>query len=666
MYFNGCWRRVEIDDTLPTSTNSRLLHVVDRAHPGLLWPALTEKAYLKVRGGYDFPGSNSGTDLAVLSGWIPQQVFLHDADIEPDCLWEEILEAFNNGNIFLTIGTGKLSRREQKQLGLAAEHDYAVLELKESGTIREMLIKNPWADGDVWKGTSRRKPNPNTQAYPDLPPVDGSDEMLPGTFWMDFNSVFQHYENLYINWNPGLFNYREDRHFSWNVSQRKPASAIFDDHPQFAVVANPEGEIWLLLNRHFRTGDYTQSSNGKNGYISLYLFSKTKGCQVLSNEDPLVRGPFVDSPNTLLRYSLLPGETYTAVVVQQDLPAGKHNFSISVFSNNSVTISEAPSRYSVSTVLTSAWTRSNAGGNSDSATYLSNPQFKITLQSWQYIACILRVVPDADRADPQEPHVKALLASSPSTTSPRITRLRPRDIKAHTGDYRLSACVLTTQLPPGTYTLICSTFEEKQYSKFTLDFRSSSAEYSHTIIAADPSPTSIRAREETQSRIESIPAEDAGRLTINTSPLTFTDGTNRLLAPLTVHKATRMTILLRQSREYSTSRSGLTSSLFKISLEQGQGPYKSPLADSSFDDDDFQDIKTGLRIEDRLVDPELGRDGGLWVVVERLAQGGNMEDTREDDDVGFTRTGTGGTQVVHVDLLVEEKVEIGVWGVGAG
>lgn len=74
--FNGCFRKVTIDDRLPTSSSTRDLHVIDRNNRELLWPALIEKAYLKVRGGYDFPGSNSGTDLCVLTGWIPDQVFL--------------------------------------------------------------------------------------------------------------------------------------------------------------------------------------------------------------------------------------------------------------------------------------------------------------------------------------------------------------------------------------------------------------------------------------------------------------------------------------------------------------------------------------------------------------------------------------------------------------
>ena len=81
--FNGCWRKVVIDDRLPVSKTHRLLHVTDRRNPALLWPALLEKAYLKVRGGYDFPGSNSCSDLWTFTGWIPEQVFLQEYGSQP-------------------------------------------------------------------------------------------------------------------------------------------------------------------------------------------------------------------------------------------------------------------------------------------------------------------------------------------------------------------------------------------------------------------------------------------------------------------------------------------------------------------------------------------------------------------------------------------------------
>ena len=102
--FNGCWRKVVIDDRLPSSSKARTLHVVDRNNPGLLWPALVEKAYLKIRGGYDFPGSNSGLDLWILTGWIPEQLFLQRYSclraLEPSTLFLILQETVTtlNGN----------------------------------------------------------------------------------------------------------------------------------------------------------------------------------------------------------------------------------------------------------------------------------------------------------------------------------------------------------------------------------------------------------------------------------------------------------------------------------------------------------------------------------------------------------------------------------------
>ena len=76
LHFNGCFRKVIIDDRLPHSKIVRSLHCFDRNDEHNVVPALIEKAYLKVRGGYDFPGSNSGTDLWVITGWIPEQLLL--------------------------------------------------------------------------------------------------------------------------------------------------------------------------------------------------------------------------------------------------------------------------------------------------------------------------------------------------------------------------------------------------------------------------------------------------------------------------------------------------------------------------------------------------------------------------------------------------------------
>ncbi|RMZ79417.1 hypothetical protein DV738_g3356, partial [Chaetothyriales sp. CBS 135597] len=607
LYFNGCWRRVEIDDLLPTSTKGRVLYVVDRSHPGLLWPALLEKAYLKVRGGYDFPGSNSGTDLGVLTGWIPQQVFLHDSDVEPEALWTELSRAFESGQILLTLGTGKLSRREQKQLGLAAEHDYAVLDMKESNGFREMLIKNPWADGDVWKGASRKKPHPHhheDEHYPVLPPMNDSDEMLPGSFWMNLDSIFQHYENLYINWNPAIFCNRYDHHFSWTLSQRQPLSHILDNHPQFTVRAAANSEMWVLLNRHFRTGDYTRANSSKNGYISLYLYDQS-AYRVLSSSGPRIRGPFVDSPNTILKFEAVAGRSYTVVVVQQDLPAGKHNFTISLFSNVEAAFQEAVSQMARKQSLTAAWTRACAGGSSDSPTFLINPQFRIKLDTEQKVAALLKVIgPDGTPSPTSDIHVKLHIMASDGN---RIRRLRLRDTVAHSGDYQRASAIVEKVLSPGLYTAICSTFEEKELSTFSLDFYSDST-----------------------ATITQLPSEGSGRLKI-TPPLPGLEpGRNRYLAPITVARLNKVTFVGRQLQRWPTS------SLFKLSVEQGQGPYKTVLADSGIDESDFLPISTGLLIEDLNLLPSMHAPGtgGLWLVLERLAQG--TENRGEAEKVNIT------------------------------
>lgn len=607
---------MEIDDRLPTSNGSRVLHVIDRSHPGLLWPALIEKAYLKVRGGYDFPGSNSGTDLCVITGWIPQQIFLHDEDVEALALWEELMPAFSQGDILLTLGTGKLSRHEQKHLGLGAEHDYAVLDMKETAGLREMLIKNPWSDGEIWKGAVRRRPNPGHEGDVEdtATSVVVDDKMVPGTFWMEFNSVFQHFENMYINWNPCSFNNRQDIHFSWSIPETAFVPNIFIQNPQFFVQSSKTGQVWLLLNRHFRTGDYT-AANPQKGYISLYLFDR-QGVRVLSSEGARIRGSFVDSPNTMIRFEAKANEAYTAVVVSQDLAAGKHNFTLSAFSKMSVSLGEAQDKYGPPKSMNSAWTRSTAGGNADSARYIQNPQFKISLATESCIAILLRLATNApERIDKTDIHVKVLVALSDGG---RVTKLRSRDIVAHSGDYRRGSAVIETLLPKGTYSIICSTFEQNQIAKFVLDTYASQ-----------------------QVLLVQLPSESSGRLSILSTPAIFNDGVRRLVAPLTVGRMTKVIFILSSIR-------GSGSSLFKFSLEQGQGPYRMVLATSSTEENEYGSIASGLRINDMDLNARMSSQeiGGLWLALERPGQPSNH---------------SGESVVLQIEMLCEERIELGVW-----
>jgi calpain-7 len=635
LYFNGCYRKVEIDDFLPVSSSSRVLHVLDRSNPGCLWPALLEKAYLKVRGGYDFPGSNSGTDIAVFTGWIPEQVFLHDEDVIPEELWTRIYNGFNSGGLLLTIGTGQLPRREQRHLGLAAEHDYAILELKDTGGVRELLIKNPWSNGEVWKGAARQRPNPGheeivtSEANGRHPSSqEPSAEMTHGTFWMDFGSIFQHFENLYLNWHPGLFICREDLHFTWDVTSANLSPGLFENRLQFSITSTAASDIWLLLNRHFRTGDYMTSEKHANGFISLYLFH-AGGHRVLLSDGAKLRGPYVDSPNTLLKFSMPAKTTWTVVVASQNLPPSKHNFSLSAFSNAPVQLVHASARYASIRIQHGAWTRSMAGGNSDSPTYLTNPQFSFQLPVRSALALTLSLdhPPQLPQADY---HIRMLVVF---TDGRRVTKLRTREIVADSKDYRRGSAAIEATLEKGSYTIICSTFERDQYAKFTLSLHTST----------EPSPA-----------LKPLPPEGSGRLTIISDPAMFSPDTTRLLAPVKAPRLTRATFIAKEtSSSTSAALKPSVSSLFKISLEQGQGPYKTVLSSSASDDDDFVEIKSGVRIDDVDLrsDMRTPDKGWLWLVVERMA--------------GVSSDSQGGVSI-QVEVLSEERIELGAWGRGDG
>ncbi|CAK3965009.1 related to Calpain-like protease palB RIM13 [Lecanosticta acicola] len=649
--FNGCFRKVVIDDRIPTTSTTRVIHVVDRNTPGLLWPALLEKAYLKVRGGYDFPGSNSATDLWILSGWIPEQVFLQSDEMEPDRFWKRILNGFSYGDVLITLGTGKMSSKTERAIGLAGEHDYAVLDVREVEGQRLLLIKNPWVEGTSWRGRFKSAPkasksNSNQDdlliQLDDEEPVGSprdllnvNDQLTPGTFWMDLDNVLQHFESIYLNWNPGLFAHRQDIHFAWNLSVAEGSvkrncgtHASFRHNPQYTISTSKKEPVWLLLWRHFRNSVPQDAlpedmEGGRqfidlNGHITLIVFS-SKGRRVLLSERHLQKGWFVDSPQTILQLEdCEPGEVYTVVPLEQGLPADEHHFTISAFSSSPIRLSEAAPRHEYATEIAGSWTKETAGGNAQQPTYCDNPQFAMTVPHKSSISLLLETSNQQLNV-----HVKLL-----HSNGKRMFRVHRKDIIVDSKEYRPNCCLAEyEELDAGQYTIICSTFEPAQLGHFTLRGESSQ-------------PVSV----------SQLPREGAGRIRYELSAAAFKSGESKIAAPMLPKRLVNLYAIARHADAQRSN--GVVSrrsnhSHIRLSIEFGRGPQRRiPIASNG---GEYSDSAGAVRTEPIDLSQEHYRRYGYrdcWIVLDRMYVSSESQDER-----------------FSVELFVDQPdaIEVGVW-----
>ncbi|KAL8862971.1 MAG: hypothetical protein Q9178_000913 [Gyalolechia marmorata] len=625
--FNGCWRKVVIDDRLPSSNESRALYVLDRNNPDLLWPALIEKAYLKTRGGYDFPGSNSGSDLWVLTGWIPEQVLLHSEGIDRDALWRRVFKAFSYGDVLITLGTGKIPKSEESKTGLVSEHDYAVTNLREYDKKNMLLVKNPWSEGggriaytgggEVHNASYRTTQDTifGTTLSTD---IDGKLQKIePGTFWMNIHDVFQHFESLYLNWNPGLFSYKEDIHFSWDLIRRNGQWASLGNNPQYQIYSEAGGTVWLVLSRHLKSSNRTSQDGSTmmgavdTGFISIYLYH-VKGDKIYLAEGPCTRSPYVDSPNTLLKVDLPKNARCTVVISEQELDRSSHNFTLSAFSLQPLRISEADDRYSSRTVRSGEWNSATAGGNASSPSHFQNPQFSIELPQGSDVSLLLEL--DSGELPI---HVKLMRADGKP-----VRFVNTRDIVGDSGEYRKGhAFAEMRNVPAGRYTIICSTFEQGQLGKFTL----------HVGTMLD-------------CMVERLSTRPAGRFVSQLPTAFFGAQSDRLWARVKCSRLTRLSVVA-QSREAAktmSSRHQPSDLPLKVSLELGQGSMKRILAVSG--NDEFCNGYYGVQFDDIDIQPYMAAQAGIWIVLERA---GPLESQSHEG--------------VYVEIYSDTAIEVGSW-----
>ncbi|XP_055151448.1 calpain-7 isoform X4 [Symphalangus syndactylus] len=208
LHLNGVPRKVIIDDQLPVDHKGELLCSYSN-NKSELWVSLIEKAYMKVMGGYDFPGSNSNIDLHALTGWIPERIAMHSDSqtFSKDNSFRMLYQRFHKGDVLITASTGMMTEAEGEKWGLVPTHAYAVLDIREFKGLRFIQLKNPWSHLR-WKGRYSENDvknwTPDLQKYLNFDPRTAQ-KIDNGIFWISWDDLCQYYDVIYLSWNPGLF-----------------------------------------------------------------------------------------------------------------------------------------------------------------------------------------------------------------------------------------------------------------------------------------------------------------------------------------------------------------------------------------------------------------------------------------------------------------------------
>jgi calpain-7 len=403
LWLNGVARSVIVDDRLPVDRHSNFLcsQTTGNRNQLELFCSIIEKAYLKLCGGYDFPGSNSGVDLFSLTGWIPERIFfpsrkkkrkLRDFETPPDRAWERLYSANSFGDCLITVSTTReMTEEKAKSLGLVTGHAYAVLDVFQSKIgIKMLRLKNPWA----CKGWTGKYSPHDTFSWQDsglkaelgYDPIEAA-KHDDGVFWISWEDVLLYFRNIQLSWNPKLFSYRLITHGIWPMDQGpKIDSFNIGENPQYIMVLSDKAvsskpTIWVLISRHVTKQE--QEGASVEDYLTVHLHrnsSKLERIWYPHGKATIINGCYTNNPHVLLRYEISgPKDQYISLVLSQHEKTQDLAYTLSCFCTDAFTLKRPPKMLPCSIDLRSRWNAQSAGGAVGSRNYFSNPMFEITL-----------------------------------------------------------------------------------------------------------------------------------------------------------------------------------------------------------------------------------------------------------------------------------------------
>jgi calpain-7 len=491
LWLNGVERSVVIDDYLPIDKDGNLLcsHTITtrRGSPPSaqleLWVCLIEKAYMKLCGGYDFPGSNSGVDLFSLTGWIPERIFfakdpanVEDFETPRERAWERILSASSWGDCVITVSTQlDLTEREADAIGLVPGHAYAVLAVIETknGT-RLLQLKNPWAH----KGWRGRFSHRDTQAWGDpafcaevgYDPVQAA-KQDDGVFWVCFEDILLFFQNFHLSWNPSLFRYRVTLHGSW-PSDQGPAEDTYNvgENPQYVVTLSDraikkKATIWILISRHVTKQE--QSGSEVKDFLTVHLHRNNARRERIwypgRSGNCILQGVYTNNPSGLVRFDVQhEDDKYLSLVLSQYKKSNDLAYTLSCYCTEDFTLSKPDEKdFKYILEFSSAWTEMLSGGPVGRKSFASNPMFAVSVPEGGVMLQL--------QASTVESAAVNLLMAPVRSYGDGIDKVTGKPV-IDSGNYRPGFVVVTgnRRVKAGPYVLIVSNYHPGQTAQFNL------------------------------------------------------------------------------------------------------------------------------------------------------------------------------------------------------
>jgi len=465
LFLNGIWRKVIIDDYFPVDEYNRFLcaYVTESND---IWLSLLEKAYMKVNGGYDFPGSNSGADLMALTGWFPERVSFAKAEL--DKVWSRMVSGTKSGDCLITVSTEPgLTPEVEEAMGLVQGHAYAVLEVLEVGGHRLLMIKNPWAH-KRWKGKfsfdDQKSWTPQLKKLLHFEQFNLQDN---GMFWIDFDSLCLYFPNMHMNWNPSLLPYTFVTHQLWPVEQGpKNDVTTIGYNPQIRLKLQSGGKpaiVWIILSKHF----IQENPGEEEDFLTLHVMNSIDGGRLYRNEDSKKRSVYTNSLHCLVTFETDPTEKqeYILVVSQMEKKCDIR-FSVQIKASCNFEAIPLPLSLGHVTRVCSQWAGNRAAGSTSSKSYFNNPQFALEMTETKSISrdsaeVLIRVETERSIAT----HFYIFKGVDNSTTGVRNFHSQIVD----TGMYNYGLAYLKMSLAPNQrYIILPSTYEEGTEGSFTI------------------------------------------------------------------------------------------------------------------------------------------------------------------------------------------------------